>query len=196
LSLAPAERARLLALARGALFRAAGKAPAPAAAAQAAFDSARSAGHAQGDRTGEGGAFVTLRMGGALYGSVGVLTSPLPLGRLVETLAAAALRSDPRFEPLTPDALGEVVVEIALTSPPERVRDPDAVDPERHGLRVVAADRWRWAVVLPPVPLAQDGRQALKHACLRAGLSARAHADPEVTVERFQVERFSSAGSR
>src|SRR5437867_13056144 len=67
------------------------------------------------------GAFVTLRLGGDLRGCIGVLEAAQPLAGMVVRCAAAAATEDPRFPPLRPADVRDVLIEISALEPPFRV---------------------------------------------------------------------------
>src|SRR5438309_7322628 len=51
------------------------------------------------------GAFVTIRVAGALRGCLGRLAADRPLGAIVRAMTVAAARDDPRFAPVTAEEL-------------------------------------------------------------------------------------------
>lgn len=84
--------------------------------------------------------FVTLTIGERLRGCCGRLEAERPLIEDVWHNAHAAGFMDPRFDPLTPEELRELEVEISVLTPLERlfVRSTDellaSLTPGRHGL--------------------------------------------------------------
>ena len=60
----------------------------------------------------------------------------------------------------------------------------------QEGLAVTQG--WHRGVLLPSASEGRrwDAEQFLKHACLAAGLTARAHLDPDTVVEVFEAEEF------
>ncbi len=120
--------------------------------------------------SGPGGAFVTLRRGGALRGCIGCLEAGEPVLATVARMARAAAREDPRFPPLTVAELPEVRVEVSLLSPLSPVTDPGEVVPGRHGLLVSRGARR--GVLLPQVATEQgwDRERFLAETCRKADL--------------------------
>jgi AmmeMemoRadiSam system protein A len=132
--------------------------------------------------------FVTLRtLDGALRGCVGSLT-PLEADVTSETRRSAVLAAtrDPRFPPLRPEELGEVLFEVSVLGPPVAVTDPSELDPNRFGV-VVRDPRGRRGLLLPGIPGISSAADQVRVARHKAGI-----ADHEpVTIERFEVEKFA-----
>ena len=95
------------------------------------------------------GAFVTLRVNGALRGCIGYPETQLPLSEVVERCAASAATSDPRFPPVTAVEWSSVDLEISVLGPIELVGDVSDIEVGRHGL-VVELGRHR-GLLLPQV---------------------------------------------
>jgi AmmeMemoRadiSam system protein A len=72
------------------------------------------------------GCFVTLKNRGQLRGCIGQFTSEVPLIELVVEMAKASATGDPRFfgDPIRPDELGQLDVEISVLSPLKRTENP------------------------------------------------------------------------
>lgn len=68
-----------------------------------------------------GASFVTLRKDGRLRGCIGSVTAHRPLGEDVVANAVLAATGDPRFEPVGPEELGSVSLEVSVLSAPETV---------------------------------------------------------------------------
>jgi len=130
---------------------------------------APSTGSGQAPSTGSGQAPST-ELGMSLRGCIGHTRADLPLYRAVQKMAAAAATKDPRFPPLTPEELADVVVEISVLSPFRRVTDVEQVQVGTHGLMIFQDGRQ--GLLLPQVPVEQGwNRDAfLENLCLKAGL--------------------------
>src|SRR3989442_15607249 len=59
------------------------------------------------------GAFVTIRVAGALRGCLGRLAADRPLGAIVRSMTVAAARDDPRFAPVTAEGLPPLTPEVS-----------------------------------------------------------------------------------
>jgi hypothetical protein len=142
-----------------------------------------------------GGAFVTLHRRGRLRGCVGQV---LPGGTLVETIAhcaRAAALEDPRFDPVRPDELCEIEIELSVLSPLEAIA-PEQIQAGKHGLMVTrGAQR---GVLLPQVAtqFRWNGQRLLEETCVKAGFDRDAWKNPEIRVEAFTAEIFSESDAR
>jgi hypothetical protein len=142
-----------------------------------------------------GATFVTLRRNGTLRGCIGTLDAERSLREDVAHNARRAAFRDPRFEPLQPDELDELVVEVSLLSTPERIdcaSEADLIerlDPERDG--VVLEYRGRRATFLPQVwEQLPDPRDFLRQLKLKAGLPAEFWSE-ELRIARYAVDKWS-----
>ena len=70
---------------------------------------------------GRAGAFVTLKIQGALRGCIGNVTVDEPLGLVIPRCAVAACSSDPRFDPVSAAELSRLALEISLLEPLEAI---------------------------------------------------------------------------
>ena len=115
------------------------------------------------------GAFVTILQGKRLRGCIGHIEALRPLYATVRECARAAALDDPRFDPVTPEELPSLQLEISILSPLQDVT-PQQVEVGRHGLLISRGARrglllpqvaveWRW-----------DRDQFLEETCLKAGL--------------------------
>ncbi len=143
------------------------------------------------------GAFVTLKTfpGEELRGCIGY---PEPIFPLAEAILRAAQGAchDPRFHPLRPEELDEVVVEVSVLTPPEelvveRRQDmPDRIVIGRDGL-IVERGPYR-GLLLPQVPeeWGWDASTFLGQACVKAGLTPDMWLDRRTKILTFQAEVF------
>ena len=169
------DRTRLLALARQALeARVRGQAM-PRPPDGGAFDLPR-------------GAFVTIHRHGALRGCLGQL-EPRQLSATVVHLAAVVSDSDPRFEPVSPDELADIDLEISVLTPEREITSIDEIEVGRHGL--IVEKGYRRGLLLPQVPVEQgwDVITFVEHTCLKAGLPRDAWRDG-VRMLVFEAEVF------
>lgn len=127
-----------------------------------------------GGRLGEPcGAFVTLKKRGRLRGCIGYVEPCKPLFQTVRECAVSAALHDPRFDPVSPEELSQLGIEISVLS---LIVDtpPGQVEIGRHGLLISqgplrglllpqVAVEWKW-----------DRERFLEETCLKAGLDADA----------------------
>jgi AmmeMemoRadiSam system protein A len=142
------------------------------------------------------GAFVTLETRGALRGCVGRVRSDGPLGEVVRAVAVAAAREDPRFEPLGPDELPDLRIEISVLTEPQRLHPvlAEAIVVGRDGLLV--RRRGATGLLLPQVASGEgwDAVAFLRAVCRKAGLAPDAWGEPGTEVFTFQADVFGEPG--
>jgi uncharacterized protein len=142
-----------------------------------------------------GASFVTLTRRGELRGCIGALEASQPLAVDVCEHAVAAALQDPRFEPVHPDELPGIDVEVSrLTAPQDlEYRDPlDLLEKLRPGLDgVILRDGRRRATFLPQVwEKLPDKAEFLDHLCAKMGASPEAWRNRHLQVQTYQVEEF------
>jgi hypothetical protein len=136
-TLSPAQRRRLLALARSAIetyVRSGKRVEVP--------DSDPAFGR-------PAAAFVTLKERGELRGCIGSLEPDAPLAQTVRDRAINAATGDPRFPPVAAAELPLLEIEISVLSPVRRVASADEIDIRKHG--VIVESGLRRGVFLPQV---------------------------------------------
>jgi uncharacterized protein (TIGR00296 family) len=142
------------------------------------------------------GVFVTLNKDDNLRGCIGYPQPIMELGKAIVDSAINAGTTDPRFPPVTPEELGDIVIEVTvLTEPrPYNVKKhqlPDAVEIGRHGLII---SRGMFSGLLLPQVATEwnfDAIDFLSQTCLKAGLPADAWIDPETEVMYFEGQIFA-----
>lgn len=159
-----------LALARATLAHALGRGPEPAAMV------APTAGAEPTSLDARMGLFVTLRVAGELRGCIGVTEARAPLFETIPEMARAAAFEDPRFDPLAPEELDELQLELSLLGEPEPLpSEPDALVASvrigEHGLMLSAPGRR--GLLLPQVATEQgmDAVAFVSATCRKAGLA-------------------------
>ncbi|AAB89286.1 MULTISPECIES: TIGR00296 family protein [Archaeoglobus] len=135
------------------------------------------------------GVFTTLTKHGNLRGCIGF---PYPVKRLDEAIiesAIAAAVDDPRFEPVRLSEMNEIIVEVTILTPPERIdakpKDlPNHVEIGRHGL-IVKMGPFS-GLLLPQVAVEynMDAEEFLSETCMKAGLP------PDCWLTGAEVYRF------
>jgi AMMECR1 domain-containing protein len=175
--LAAEDRAALLALARAALLHRLGLGPAPTPPGEGPLALPRAA-------------FLTVAAEGEPRAALGSLAPAGPLGEAVIRLGARAVDGDPRTFALTAADLPSLSFHLAVLGPMQPLPAGELPSPGVHGVAVQQG--WHRGLLLPSAaaPKGWDAAQLLKHACLAAGLSARAPLEPETVVEVFEAEEF------
>ncbi|RLF35852.1 MAG: TIGR00296 family protein, partial [Thermoplasmata archaeon] len=149
------------------------------------------------------GAFVTIHTYPEyeLRGCIGVPLPVMPLKEAIVEGATSATR-DPRFPPLSPDELDNIVVEVTVLTEPEliRVDKPSdylsEIEIGRDGL--IVEQGFFKGLLLPQVPVEQgwDKEEFLSHTCMKAGLMPDAWFDKNTKIYRFSGQVFTETKPR
>jgi AmmeMemoRadiSam system protein A len=142
-----------------------------------------------------GGAFVTLRLGKRLRGCIGQLPSSVPLIHVVAHCSKAAALEDPRFEPVRPEELEEIDIELSVLTVPEDI-SPERIEPGRHGLIVTNGSQR--GLLLPQVAeeFRWTAQRFLEETCIKGGFDRNAWKDQATRIEAFTAEVFSEEDLR
>ncbi|MBP7275358.1 MAG: AmmeMemoRadiSam system protein B [Kiritimatiellae bacterium] len=182
LRLDPSDRAALLHLARGAI--------------ETYFETRkRTSPHAQGvpitpGLRREAGVFVTLHKDGELRGCIGEIFPSRAVAKAVVDQALNAAFRDPRFEPVSPEEMGRIRIELSVFQAPREIASAADFIPGTHGILLTHGRRS--AVFLPQVATEQgwDRDTTLSHLSLKAGLPSDAWKDPEARFAVFEAIVF------
>jgi MEMO1 family protein len=135
------------------------------------------------------GAFVTLKKNGELRGCIGHMAEDSPLITTVGAMALQAAFNDSRFNPLTPQELSQVEIEISVLTPFAKIKNADDIVLGRDGVVVKKGNKQ--AVYLPQVATETGWSkdEFLDQLCYKAGLNARDWKNAELFT--FQADVFS-----
>jgi hypothetical protein len=135
------------------------------------------------------GVFTTLTKHGDLRGCIGF---PYPIKRLDEAIIESAISAavdDPRFQPVKLSEMDEIIVEVTVLTPPEKIeakprKIPEHVEIGRHGL-IVKMGPFS-GLLLPQVAVEYnfDEEEFLCQTCMKAGLP------PDCWLTGAEVYRF------
>jgi AmmeMemoRadiSam system protein A len=141
------------------------------------------------------GAFVTLHCRGRLRGCIGQLATADPLVQVVVHCARAAALEDPRFEPVRPQELPDLDIEVSVLSPLFEIT-LDQIVIGKHGLLITRG--WQRGVLLPQVAreFGWSAERFLEETCAKAGLERDAWKHLDARVEAFSAEIFSESDFR
>ena len=124
------------------------------------------------------GVFVTLNKKSAskeLRGCIGRPYPVLPLGEAIILSAINAAREDPRFDPVEPEELKDIIIEVTILTVPKRINAkprelPDRIVIGRDGLIVMTGTCS--GLLLPQVAVEHgfDSKEFLCQTCMKAGL--------------------------
>ncbi len=140
----------------------------------------------------EEGAFVTLTKRGQLRGCIGNILGSGPLYQTIRSMAIAAASEDPRFNPVTPDELKDIDVEVSVLSKPRVVKSADEIVLGKHGV-IVSKGLLSRGVFLPQVATETgwSKEQFLSELCSqKAGLPPNCWQEPTTTLEVFTAQVF------
>jgi len=141
------------------------------------------------------GVFVTLRWRRRLRGCIGQVEAIEPMGQAVARCAMAAALEDPRFDPVRPDELIDLEIEISAISRLEKIL-LEEIEVGRHGLMVTRG--YQRGLLLPQV--ASEFRwtreRFLEETCVKGGMERQAWKDPAARIEAFTAEVFSEIDLR
>lgn len=137
------------------------------------------------------GAFVTIHNNGTLRGCIGMIEGVKPLYETIITMAIEASTDDPRFEPVKPEELGEIDIEISVLYPKLKVKSIDNIELGRHG--VIVRRGFNSGVFLPQVA-SETGwskKEFMENLCSgKAGLEKDAYLKPDTEIYVFEAEVF------
>lgn len=148
--------------------------------------------------------FVTLRMRadrygpeqpefpdiGPLRGCIGQLEADTPLCRAVQEAAVRAATVDPRFAPVRPNELADLVIDISVLSPFRIVESIDEIEIGRDGLYI--SGRGRRGLLLPDVAVMMDwdAQEFVRGTCQKANMPRDAWPEHAVLMA-FSTEKMS-----
>ena len=141
------------------------------------------------------GCFVTLTNAGRLRGCIGTFQPDRPLGEAIIEMGTSAAGHDSRFfgNPITPDELDELKIEVSVLSPLEKTDDPLSLEIGKHGIYIIGGG---WSGCFLPEVATDYGwgaREFLERCCQsKAHVSADAWRESGATVYLFTSEKFSS----
>ena len=91
---------------------------------------------------------------------------------------------DPRFDPVAPHELGDIVYSVDVLSPAEPISGPEELDPKRYGVIVRRGERV--GLLLPDLEGIDTAEEQISIARRKAGIGL----DVPVELERFEVTRY------
>ncbi|MCF7907036.1 AmmeMemoRadiSam system protein B [Patescibacteria group bacterium] len=139
------------------------------------------------------GAFVTLKKGESLRGCLGkVEEKKEPLYNLISKMAVSAALEDPRFQPLRLAEIEDIVIEISVLSPLQKIKDPfQEIQLGRDGVLIRKGEQT--GVFLPQVAFENnwDLDEFMGRLCQeKAGLEREAWRQGDSDIYIFQAEVF------
>lgn len=130
------------------------------------------------------GVFVSIKENGSLRGCIGTIcaTRDSVAEEIIENAISASCR-DPRFLPIEPEELGELVISVDVLGDTEAIDSPDKLDVKRYGV-IVTKGRKR-GLLLPNLDGVDTVTEQIAIAKRKAGIGEM----EDVALERFEVVR-------
>ncbi|MBP5352426.1 MAG: AmmeMemoRadiSam system protein A, partial [Alphaproteobacteria bacterium] len=130
------------------------------------------------------GVFVTLKKNGQLRGCIGTIEPVREnIAREIWHNAVSACSQDPRFIPVRPDELAEIVYSVDVLTPSHPVQNLSALNPKIDG--VIVQNGNRRGLLLPDIEGVDTVAQQLAISKQKAGIAP----NEPVQVFTFRVER-------
>ena len=131
-----------------------------------------------------GGAFVSIHKQGQLRGCIGTIAATQPsLAEEIISNAVSAAVCDPRFDPITPDELEALEINVDVLGEPELIDSPSKLDVKRYG--VIVSCGMRRGLLLPDLEGVDSVQQQIAIAMAKGGITQ----GENITLHRFEVVR-------
>jgi len=137
--------------------------------------------------------FVSLHRGDELRGCIGTLQDSTPLYKAIQEMAIAAATRDTRFQPVPPDELAELDIEISVLGPRRVIGDASELVVGQHGVCLTRGARR--GLLLPQVAKDRgwDAETFLDRVANKAGLPDGAWRADDAVIEVFEAQVFDEA---
>ncbi|NHJ39354.1 MAG: TIGR00296 family protein [Asgard group archaeon] len=143
------------------------------------------------------GVFVTLNIPDEtgrknLRGCIGYILPLFPLNQATIQTAVSSAINDPRFPAVILDEMKEIVIEITILTPPEKIvvnKPEEYLEKIKIGRDGLIVKKGGWSgLLLPQVPIEWewDVEEFLEHTCNKAGLPGNCWKDKDTEIESFQ----------
>ena len=130
------------------------------------------------------GVFVSIHKDGRLRGCIGTfLPTRENIAREIISNAVSASTRDPRFDPVGPEELKWLEINVDVLSEPEKIGSRAELDPKRYG--VIVSSGPKRGLLLPDLDGVDTVDEQIAIAMRKGGIREK---DP-VTLERFEVVR-------
>ncbi|MBR6239133.1 MAG: AmmeMemoRadiSam system protein A [Lachnospiraceae bacterium] len=134
--------------------------------------------------TKKAGAFVSIHKQGALRGCIGtILPTKANIAEEIIGNAISASTTDPRFDPITPDELPWLDINVDILSEPEDISSPDMLDVKKYG--VIVTSGYKRGLLLPDLDGVDSIEQQISIAMKKGGIGEH----EKYSLQRFEVIR-------
>ena len=135
-------------------------------------------------RQNRAGVFVSIHKDGKLRGCIGTfLPTRDSIAQEIISNAVSAATRDPRFDPVRPDELDRLEINVDVLSAPEKISGPEELDVKRYG--VIVSSGGKRGLLLPDLDGVDTVDEQVDIARRKGGIR---EGEP-VTLERFEVVR-------
>ncbi|MCR5670561.1 MAG: AmmeMemoRadiSam system protein A [Butyrivibrio sp.] len=132
----------------------------------------------------QAGAFVSIHKQGRLRGCIGTIGPTAEnLAKEIINNAISASTRDPRFEPITPDELKYLEVNVDVLEEPEDISSMDELDVKKYG--VIVTSGMKRGLLLPDLDGVDTVEEQVAIAMQKGGITE----DDEIQLQRFTVTR-------
>ena len=132
----------------------------------------------------QAGVFVSIHMEGRLRGCIGTfLPTRENIAKEIISNAVSASTRDPRFDPIGPEALNRLEINVDVLSAPEKISSMEELDVRRYGVIVNCGSRR--GLLLPDL----DGVDTVEEQVDIARRKGGIRENEPITLERFEVVR-------
>ena len=130
------------------------------------------------------GAFVSLKKFGQLRGCIGTIsaTEESIAKEIIQNAISAAAR-DPRFPPVTPSELKDLVYSVDILGQTEEIDSPEELDVKKYG--VIVSSGYRKGLLLPNLEGIDSVDEQIAIAMQKAGIRK----GEKIRLQRFEVVR-------
>ena len=135
-------------------------------------------------RSRRAGAFVSIHKQGQLRGCIGTIgpTQDCLAAEIIENAVSASSR-DPRFQPIRPEELPLLEINVDVLGEPEDVDSEESLDAKRYG--VIVRSGSRRGLLLPDLEGVDTPARQIAIARQKAGIGPR----EKISLQRFEVVR-------
>jgi AmmeMemoRadiSam system protein A len=136
------------------------------------------------------GLFVTLKIGGTVRGSMGLLESTTTLAESLFDAGQTAATHDERFPPIENKEVSDLEITVTLLSEIKKLKDPKDLEIGKMGLIISRGEKQGVLLSHVAVENKWNAEQFLEATCEKAELNHKAWKDPNTLVEYFKSDAF------
>ena len=135
-------------------------------------------------RNRKAGVFVSIHKEGKLRGCIGtILPVRDSIAKEIISNAVSACARDPRFDPIRPDELDRLEINVDVLTEPEAISGREELDVRRYG--VIVSSGYKRGLLLPDLDGVDTVDEQISIAMRKGGITSR----DKITLERFEVVR-------